>query len=686
MKLSKRLGTIWVLNLSLLPTVLTAATCSQLSGSIYTGSNGNAFDIACDTSTVNGNIFAYYSNGDEFQDCVDRCDAISICVVALYLAGSGDCALINSYQGTRSFNGNDIAIKRAVTSTTTTSEESTSSEASSTEVLSIEDSSTATSSMEATTTVASSTEESTTAEASATESSSVDTSSTGVLSTEVKDSSTETSSMEATTTVALSTEPSSVEASSTDVTSTTASTATTSTALSFSASLIETASTSSEASSESSTSQIFTLFPTTTDLPSASTAGVESSTDDCDDETSIIKTSVIETSSIEVTSTATASNMEPITPSTGSPGTSDVVIQTSELNTLASSEASASTSSESTMTTLETQNSISTSLPSSVNTEALSTLSTSSGTTVTKTHTTYTNLASSSWSSYGTTKHGYKTVPVSGIITTEIESASRLATSYPISNCIWTVYLTMVEYVTYSTGVVPQIAITTTYITADGHSGSYRPPVITLPSGCIGGYQVDASGHSYPVAQPKDGSYSNSPGREYSQPSVQPTAGISANSHLGYANGKPHIPAPTVKSQGDSVPEYSNGQPSVCQSTQGSHANSADNIYSQPSVPDHGSPESNRNKPLPTGGEATTTAVSAYGPGAPENPPASYVQAGISTTLAITTIATEERHAPSAISSAPDQAPSTPVIVSGARRHQGMVWTLVAAALFALIV
>uniref|UniRef100_A0A0D2XP64 LysM domain-containing protein n=1 Tax=Fusarium oxysporum (strain Fo5176) TaxID=660025 RepID=A0A0D2XP64_FUSOF len=82
MKLSKRLAVFWALNLSPLPSVLAASTCSQLSGSIYTGYNGNEFDILCDTSTVNGNIFAYYSEGEQFQDCVDRCDVVPICIVA----------------------------------------------------------------------------------------------------------------------------------------------------------------------------------------------------------------------------------------------------------------------------------------------------------------------------------------------------------------------------------------------------------------------------------------------------------------------------------------------------------------------------------------------------------------------------------------------------------------------------
>ncbi|KAH7002954.1 hypothetical protein EDB82DRAFT_549386 [Fusarium venenatum] len=649
MKPSKRLGAFLALNLSLVPTVLAASNCDQLSGSVYTGYNGFKFDILCDTSTINGNIFAYYSNGDEFQDCVDRCDSVPICAVALYLAGSGDCALINTYQGTRSFNGNDVAMKRPPESATTTSAEFTSSEASSTEVqsTSTEDLTTETSSIEATTTVVSSTEVSSAEEVSSTEVLTTEDPSTMISSiettsseaTSAEDSATETSTIEATSSEPSSTETSSIETSSAEATSTTTSAATTST--------------SSEASSESaSTSQDYTLVTTTTDSPYTSTTSIETSTDDCDDETSSIETSTVGPTTLP-------------TDSLSSPATT---IQTSELSTLASSEASAPTSEASSSTTAETQaetqNSVSTSLPSS--------------NTVTETHTTY-------------TQHGSKTLSASGVTTMKTNSASGLATPYPTSDCVWTVYLTMVEYVTCSTGVVPETAITTTYVTADGHGGNYRPPVVTLPSGCIGGYQVDASGHSYPVAQPTKGSYGNIPDHGYDQPSVRPTPGSSGNSHPGYDNDKPHVPAPTAESHGNSEPEYSNDQPTVPQSTQGSHANYPDNKYSQPSAPGYVSPsqESNKNEPQPTGSEAATTTIPAYGPGAPVNPPASsavhHGHVGNATTFAIWTTATEERHAPSASSSTPEEAPYTPVIASRASRHQGMVWTLIAGTLIALI-
>ncbi|EYB29731.1 hypothetical protein FG05_11645 [Fusarium graminearum] len=666
MKLSKHPRAILALNLSLAQSVLASATCSQLSGSIYTGSNGNSFDILCDTSTVNGNIFAYYSDGDEFQDCVDRCDAVSVCVVALYLAGSGDCALINSYQGTRSFNGNDVAIKRAAATETTsaaeslsssdaasTSIETSSTDASSTEVFSteIEDSSTETSSIEATSTVASSTETLSTGVASTTELSSMDASSTDVLSTDIKDSSTETSSNGAESTGALSTEPSSIEA----------------------------ISTSAEVTSESaSTSEAFTIVTTTTNSHYTSTAGIETSTDDCDDETS-----TIETSAAEVTSAATASKILSTPLSTDSLGAPTTTLQTGELSTSALSETSGFTSSASSLTTTENHNSVSTSLSNSVTGETPSTLPPFSSTTTTETHATYTQVTFSSWSSLETTKHGSKTRSVSDITTMKTESASSLTTPDPTSDCVWTVYLTMVEYVTCSTGVVPETAITTRYVTATNQGESYRPPVVVLPSGCIGGYQVDVSGHSYPVALPTKGSYGNSTDQGYSQPSARPTSGSSGKPHLGHENYNPHIPAQTVESNGDYWSEYIDGHPSVPESTQGSHADYHEDTSSQLSAAGYGSPESNKDGPQKTEGLATTTATSAYKSGAPANLPVSsaihHGQAGMSSTFAIMSTATKNMYRPSAI-----EAPSTPVIASGASRHQGIVWTVIAVAFMAL--
>ncbi|KAF5656132.1 hypothetical protein FHETE_11088 [Fusarium heterosporum] len=706
MKPSNRLGAFWALHLSLVPSVLAAASCSQLTGSIYTGPNGDKFDISCDTSIVNGNIFAYYSDGDEFQDCVDRCDAVSICVSALYLSGSGDCALINSYQGTRPYNGNDVAIKRTATSETTTSTEFTSTVASSNEVISTEVSSAETSSIEVTSTEASSTEVTSIGDSS-TETSSIRVTSTEVTSKEVistEVSSTETSSIEVTSTEASSTEvtsigDSSTETSSIELTSTgTSSTEVTSFVVTPTVvSLTETLSTEEVASTEATSttasaatssesspnSRASTLATTTTDSPYTSTASVEASTNDCDDETSTIESSIF-----KVTSTATGSMIQPTTLSTDILSSSVTTLQASELSTCASSEASASTSFVSSLTIAETPNSISKSLPSSLTSETLPSLPASSKNSVTETLTTYTQVASSSYPSSETTDLGYKTHSASDVFTVETKSASRMTTPYPTSDYVWTVYLTMVEYITCSTGLVPQTVTTTTYVTTDGQDGSHKPPVVTLPPGCIGGYQIDASGQSYPVARPTKELHGNDSDRGYGQSSVRPTPAPSSNSHPAYENGKPHVPAPTAESPEDSEPEYSNGLPSVPQSTQESHGNSSDNKYSQAFVPGRGSPEPDKKEPQQTQNEASPTAISAYGPRIPTNSLVSSIihhgQTDISRTFTIKTTPTEERQASSATSSAREEIPSTPVIASGANRHQGMVWTVIASTLITL--
>nr|RBQ98564.1 hypothetical protein FVER53263_03624 [Fusarium verticillioides] len=560
MHLSMRFGAFLALNLSLLPSVTASSTCSQLAGSIYTGPNDSKFDILCDTAAINGNIFAYYSEGDEFQDCVDRCDAENVCVVALYFAGSSDCALINSYQGTAAFNGNDIAIKRPAETSTSAAPETTTTEVTTSEAATTSD-------------VA------TTHEAAAT---------------------TETTSTEAV---------------------------------------------SSEATSSTS---------------------IETSTDDCDDETSSLETSATVT-----TSTVTGSQVQPTTSSTDSQGSSSTSNQSSEVSTSAPS-ATSTISSTSSLATTKSETSLSTSLPSSVTSQAGSSLPVSSGTTVTQTYTqtyaTYSQGASSSGSSNsGTTKVGSKTLSTSGVTVIKTTSGGHKPTTYPTTYNVWTVCLTITEHVTCSTGVVTEAATTTTYVTVGSNGGSYGPPVITTPAGCIGGYQVDANGHSYPVTQPTKGTYGNSPSGEYSQPSVRPTPGSPANPQSGYETAKVHNPAPAAESHGSSQPGQGD---------------------KQHSVPGQGSSEHNNGKPQSTQGGATETAISGYYPGASVNPsPSSAIhqgQQGISTIFTIKASVTEEMQAPKSThsgSSEAGEAPYTPVSVSGANRHQFMAWTLAAGAI-----
>ncbi|KAG7432426.1 hypothetical protein Forpi1262_v005691 [Fusarium oxysporum f. sp. raphani] len=130
------------------------------------------------------------------------------------------------------------------------------------------------------------------------------------------------------------------------------------------------------------------------------------------------------------------------------------------------------------------------------------------------------------------------------------------------------------------------------------------------------------------------------------------------------------IPTPAAESQGSSQPEQGN---------------------EQPSVPGQGSSEPNNGEPQPTQGDATQTAISAYQSGALVNPLLSSSirqgQQGISTTFTTEASVTEEIQAPKSTHnhlSEAEEAPSASVTISGANRHQCMVWTLVAAALLGL--
>jgi hypothetical protein len=243
----------------------------------------------------------------------------------------------------------------------------------------------------------------------------------------------------------------------------------------------------------------------------------------------------------------------------------------------------------------------------------------------------------------------------------------------------------MVKYVTCSTGVVAQTETTTTYVTADNKSGSYGPPVVQRPDGCIGGYQIDASGNSYPVAQPTMGSQGNSTD-ENSQPFARPTPESPSGPQPSHKNGPPYIPAPITEPQRTSQSEQGHGQHSV-QPTQGSQVNSPDN-KSHPSVPGQVSPEPKNSDPQSTQAEAAPTAISPYQPGTPVYPPlpssVHQGQQGIPTTFTSKTAITEEAETPSVSLSATREVPSTPLITSGANSYQPMFWKLVTGILIAL--
>ncbi|KAH7173234.1 uncharacterized protein B0J16DRAFT_188248 [Fusarium flagelliforme] len=669
MKLSKRLEAYWVLNLSLIPSVLAAATCSELSGRRYIGPDGKNFEIQCDTSAVNGAIFAYYSEGDEFQDCVDRCDADSNCIVALFLRGSGDCALISTYQGTRSFSGNDLAIVRPPIVPVTTSAESTSAEATTTETTSSE-TTTATSSEAEVSSTDSSTAEFSTVVSSSVETTSADTTSTDAISTEAP--STESSAAESSPVAPSLSDATSAESALTESSTIDASTSQSSTDAPSSTESASTQSTTVEPSSTSPESALVT----TTDSSYTSIATIETSTEDCEDETSTYETPIA-----VIDSTSTGSDIQSTTLSVHSESSATTVPQSSELFTSPSS-ADSTTSSPSSSTTTGTE----ATAPASVTSQEASSLPVSSTTTVAQTHTTDSLVNSLPGTSCSETQeHGSMTLSTSGVTIMKTTTADRLPTYLPASDCVWTVYLTMVKYVTCSTGVVPETSTTATYVTVDGNAGTRGPPVVQLPEGCIGGYQVDASGNSYPVVQPTVGSQGN-PSGEKSHPSVRPTLASPGGSQPSYENGQYHIPAPTAGSQGTSLPEQGNEEPFV-QPTQGSQGN-ASGSKSQPPVSGQDSPEPNSGEPHGTQGEATPIAISAYRSGTPPysslSSPIHQGQHNVSMTFTVKTATTGEVQGQSVSSSSPTEAPSTPVIASGSIRHQSMLWTSIAGALFAL--
>ncbi|KAI1052680.1 hypothetical protein LB507_009798 [Fusarium sp. FIESC RH6] len=662
MTLSNRLGAFTVLNLSLISSALASQTCSQLSGRDYTdGPNGRNFEILCDTSTVGGHIIAYYSQGDLFQDCVDRCDYDSNCNVALYLQSSGDCALIDSYEGTRSFNGNDIAIARPATIPTTTSAEPSSAETTTAEATTTETTTTETASSQAptaettsseTTSVENSAAESSTTEPSLSETTAADTTSTSVTET-------------ATSTIDLSTTQSSTQSSTNEPSSTEPS---------------STYGTSSETSSNVQDSTTTSI----TDSSYTSTTSTEASTDDCDNETSSHEAP---TTSVDSTSTGTESDVQPTTSSTQSLRGSTSIPESSEPSTSAFSTIQ-TISVGSTSLTTTTEVSVPVSQSTSVTSQEVSSISASSKSATTQIYAPPSQATSMTGSSSSETqKSGSKTLPSYGIGITTMKTTTqgRLPTYAPASDCVWTVYLTMVKYVTCSTGVVPETSTTATYVTVDGSAVTHGPPVIHLPSGCIGGYQVDASGHSYPVVQPTMGSQGY-PSGEKNRPSARPTLASPGGSQPSSGNSQYHVPAPTAGSQGPHLPEKGTEKPSI-HSTQGSQGNSHDSM-DQPPVSDQDSPEHNGGEPHRTQGEAAPTAISAYHYGSPAYPslisPIHQGQHNTSLTFTVKTATTGgvEEHKASSPSSA--EAPSTPLIASGSSKHQSMLWASIAGAFMAL--
>ncbi|TVY74863.1 hypothetical protein Focb16_v005160 [Fusarium oxysporum f. sp. cubense] len=134
----------------------------------------------------------------------------------------------------------------------------------------------------------------------------------------------------------------------------------------------------------------------------------------------------------------------------------------------------------------------------------------------------------------------------------------------------------------------------------------------------------------------------------------------SSDLHPGHENGQSSVPSQT---QGKPQPEYENGKPSV-------------------SI--HGSPEPTHNNG--TYHPPTRPTVSTSQPGAAVIPSASAPnnkgQEAAPTTLATEAVVTGEGQAAKSTQglypSQPAEAPSTPVIASGANKHQLVAWTWMA--------
>lgn len=141
-------------------------------------------------------------------------------------------------------------------------------------------------------------------------------------------------------------------------------------------------------------------------------------------------------------------------------------------------------------------------------------------------------------------------------------------------------------------------------------------------------------------------------------------------------------PQPTPGSHSDLYPGHENGHSSVPSQTQGKPQPGYEN--GKPSVSIHGSPEPTHNNG--TYHPPAQPTLSTSQPGAAVIPSASAPnnkgQEAAPTTLATEAVVTGEGQAAKSTHglylSQPAEAPSTPVIASGANRHQLMAWTWMA--------
>ncbi|RKK08660.1 hypothetical protein BFJ65_g16322 [Fusarium oxysporum f. sp. cepae] len=361
---------------------------------------------------------------------------------------------------------------------------------------------------------------------------------------------------------------------------------------------------------------------TTTAPNFTSTSQVSTETDDCDDETTTQSTSttahgfttISESSSIATQSESTLASVSSTAPSQSTRATQPAA-STSELSSSASQSEPAS--------------SLATDVGSKTTSKGEST-------------TTKTTKA------IETTKSTETTEATETIETTENQLPTSLTT--PVSIPIYT------KAFSY-TKVIPTETVTTvTYVTVCSTNPAsltttYVPVTITYePCGC--------DHQTYPPVEMTTITLSchacGSNGEDF------PTPGSHSDLYPGHENGHSSVPSQT---QGKPQPGYENGKPSV-------------------SI--HGSPEPTHNNG--TYHPPAQPTLSTSQPGAAVIPSASAPnnkgQEAAPTTLATEAVVTGEGQAAKSTHglylSQPAEAPSTPVIASGANRHQLMAWTWMA--------
>ncbi|RGP80730.1 hypothetical protein FLONG3_1205 [Fusarium longipes] len=111
--------TLW----ALLPFLSTSAaapeSCSEM-GDTYDASVYR-FNVDCNTIGSNPATYAYYSLGDTFASCIQRCDLDEVCIAVNYQHFTGDCDLVAAFTQSQPSSDYDLAVKASVLTSPTTS-------------------------------------------------------------------------------------------------------------------------------------------------------------------------------------------------------------------------------------------------------------------------------------------------------------------------------------------------------------------------------------------------------------------------------------------------------------------------------------------------------------------------------------------------------------------------------------